>query len=107
MSDFILVQTSVDTREGAQRVADTLIEQRLAACGWVSGPIASTYWWNGQIERSQEWVCTLKTRQDLFPAVEQAIKAVHPYEVPEIVATPLVAGSQDYLAWIAQETRPH
>ncbi len=105
MSNFIQVGTTIDTQEGAQKIANTLIEKRLAACVQISGPITSTYWWQGQIETAQEWVCTAKTQQDLYDAVEQAIRTVHSYETPEIIATPIVAGSQSYLDWIRDETK--
>jgi uncharacterized protein involved in tolerance to divalent cations len=74
------------------------------AAAQVSGPIASTYWWQGQIEHAEELVCTAKTRQNLYGPLEQAIRELHPYETPAIVATPSVAGSQSYLEWIAAET---
>jgi periplasmic divalent cation tolerance protein len=104
MLSFIQIHTTIDTQEGAKKIADTLVEKRLAACVQVSGPITSTYWWQGQIEVAQEWVCTAKTRQNLYDAVEQAIREVHSYDEPEILATPLLAGSQGYLNWVAQET---
>ena len=104
MSSFIQVNTTIDTQEGARRIASMLVEKRLAACVQVSGPITSTYWWQGRIEVAQEWVCTAKTRQDLYDAVEQAIRDVHSYEEPEILASPILAGSKGYLGWVAQET---
>lgn len=107
MSIFIQVNTTIDTREGAKKIADTLVEKRLAACVQVSGPITSTYWWQGQIKVAQEWVCTAKTQQGLYEAVEQAIRDVHSYEEPEILATPILAASQGYLSWVAQETMKH
>src|SRR5215469_11625803 len=102
MSNFIQVNTTIDTPEGAKKIADTLIAKRLAACVQISGPISSTYWWQGQIETAQEWVCTAKTRQDLYDAVGQAIRDVHPYAEPEILATPILAGSQGYLSWVTE-----
>jgi periplasmic divalent cation tolerance protein len=107
MSSFIQVSTTIDAHAVATKIADTLIEKRLAACVQISGPITSTYWWQGQIEVAQEWVCTAKTRQDLYDAVEQAIRDVHSYEEPEILATPILAGSPGYLDWPTQETTPH
>lgn len=105
MTDFLIVQTSIDSREGAQKIAQTVVSQHLAACCWVSGPITSTYWWKENLEQAEEWVCQIKTRQELYPEVEQSIKAVHTYEEPEIIATPISAGSRGYLAWIEQETK--
>jgi periplasmic divalent cation tolerance protein len=104
MTDFILVQTSSDSRDGAQKIADAVVGKHLAACCWVSGPITSTYWWKGKIEQAQEWVCSFKTRNELYNNLEQAIREIHPYEIPEIVATPIISGSQNYLDWITSET---
>jgi len=104
MSDFILVLTAIDSKDAAQKIADTVVENRLAPSCWISGPIVSTHWWEGKIHRVQEWVCTIRTRKELYPALEQAIKEAHTYEVPGIIATPLIAGSQSYLDWIVSET---
>lgn len=105
MIDFIQVSTAIDSQEGAQKIAHTLVSRRLAACVHVAGPISSTYWWQGRMETAQEWTCTAKTRKELYSAVEQAIREVHPYEVADILAIPVLAGSQSYLDWIASETR--
>jgi periplasmic divalent cation tolerance protein len=104
MTDFILVQTSSSSKEGAQKIADALLEKRLAAVCWVSGPITSTFWWKGKIEQEEEWICSLKVRKEGYPAIEQVIKEVHSYEIPEIVATPIIAGNQSFLDWLVSET---
>src|SRR5579875_3187401 len=104
MSDFIQVMTAIDSEEGAQKIARTLVEKRLAACVHVAGPITSTYWWQGKIEIEKEWTCAIKTRKELYGDVEKAIRAVHPYHEPEIIALPIIDGSQSYLAWIEAET---
>lgn len=105
MSEFIEVSTAIDSAEGAQAIAQTLVSKRLAACVHVSGPITSTYWWQGTMEQAQEWLCTAKTRSTLYPALEQAIREVHSYDEPEILAKPIVAGSPSYLDWIRRETQ--
>jgi periplasmic divalent cation tolerance protein len=104
MTKFILVQTSTDTEDAAQRLSSSIVTKRLAACCWVSGPITSTYWWKGAMEQAQEWVCSFKTREDLYQDLEQAIKEIHSYEVPEIVATSIISGNQSFLDWIISET---
>ncbi|MGA2063400.1 MAG: divalent-cation tolerance protein CutA [Thermoguttaceae bacterium] len=104
MPEFIEVLTTTATREDAERIARTLVEERLAACVQVTGPIASTYRWQGRIETAQEWQCRAKSRRDLYDRIEAAIRRLHPYDVPEILATPVLAGGADYLAWIAAET---
>ena len=103
MSDYIQVVTTTGTRDDAQRIARALVEERLAACVQVAGPVASTYRWKGQIETSEEWQCWAKTRQSLYERVEQTIRRLHPYEVPEILALPILAGSASYLAWLDAE----
>ena len=105
MTEFILVHTSIDSKEGAQKIADLVVSKRLAACCWISGPITSTYWWKGKMEQAEEWVCQIKTRQELYSDLEQAIKNIHPYEEPEIVAIPILMGSQSFLDWIIAETQ--
>ena len=102
--DYIQVMTTVERQEDAERIARTLVENRLAACVQVLGPIASTYHWQGSIESSQEWLCLAKSRASLYARIEEAIRKVHPYEVPEIVAVPIVAGAKSYLQWIDEET---
>jgi periplasmic divalent cation tolerance protein len=104
-NEYIQVFTTVEKREDADRIASTVVHTRVAACAQVLGPIRSTYWWKGKVEEAGEWLCMMKTRQDLFPALEKEIKSIHPYEVPEIVALPIVAGSASYLQWIDDETK--
>jgi len=105
MPEHIQVLTTTASREDAERIARVLVEERLAACVQVLGPISSTYRWQGAIETSQEWLCLAKSRRNLYEAIEKAIRGVHPYQVPEILAVPIVAGSADYLAWLDQEVK--
>jgi len=101
---YIQVSTTVAKAADARAIARALVTRRLAACVQVSGPITSTYWWRGNIETAREWLCVAKTRRSLYAKVEAAIKELHPYEVPEIVATPITAASAEYLAWLDAET---
>jgi periplasmic divalent cation tolerance protein len=105
MLDYIQVVTTTEHREDAERIARTLVEERLAACVQVVGPISSTYRWRGTIETAQEWQCWAKSRCDLYDQIEQAIRRLHPYEVPEILAVPVLAGSASYLAWLDAEVK--
>ena len=75
----------------------------MAACVQVAGPITSTYRWQGKIETAQEWQCWAKSRREFYDEIQQAIRRLHPYEVPEILALPVLAGSVDYLAWLEGE----
>jgi len=104
MKSYIQISTTTETKEQAQKIARSLVEKRLAACVQISGPIESTYRWKGKIETANEWLCLIKTRDDLFDKVEAAIKKLHSYETPEIIAVPIVKGSREYLNWLNDET---
>ena len=106
MTDYIQVVTTVERKEDAERIARTLVEARLAACVQLLGPITSAYRWKGAVETAQEWQCVAKSRRDAYNRLEEAIRAAHPYEVPEILAVPIVAGSPDYLAWLDDQITP-
>jgi periplasmic divalent cation tolerance protein len=103
MTDTLQVVTATSSREEAQQIASALVERRLAACVQVAGPVASTYRWNGQIEIAQEFLCIIKTRESHYLAVEDAIRELHSYAVPEILAIPVSAGSRAYLDWLRGE----
>ncbi len=103
MSDFVQITTTTAKRDDAQAIAAALVDRRLAACVQVVGPITSTYRWKGAIETAEEWMCIIKTGRDKFPEIQALLKESHPYDVPELIATPIVAGSDAYLAWIAEQ----
>jgi periplasmic divalent cation tolerance protein len=96
---FILVLTATGSRDEAQTIADAAVDKQVAAAVQVLGPVTSTYRWNDKKERSEEWLCLLKTSQDLYEELESLIRGMHSYEVPGIVALPIVAGSTEYFAW--------
>lgn len=100
----IVVLTNLPDRESAQRLAQALVGGRLAACVNVGVTVESIYHWRGQIETAIEVPVTIKTRAVLFSEVEAAIRRFHPYELPEIVAVPVVDGLAPYLQWISDET---
>lgn len=102
MLEAIQVSTTTADRADAERIAASLVAKRLAACVQVSGPLESTFRWKEQMETVQEWLCTVKTVRSLFPEVEEAIRELHSYERPEIIAVPIVTGSESYLEWIAE-----
>jgi periplasmic divalent cation tolerance protein len=103
MADFVQVQTTTERYEEADRIAGALVERRLAACVQVLGPIQSTYRWQEEVERAEEWLCLIKTRRDAYHAVESAVAELHPYETPEIVAVPIEGGSRAYLGWLSEQ----
>ena len=105
MSEYSQVATTVATEKEATAIAALLVEQRLAACVQVVGPMTSHYRWQGKIEMAGEYLCLAKSRAALYPEIEAAIKTIHPYEVAEIIALPIIAGSKEYLAWLAAEVR--
>ena len=100
MKPYIQVLTTTKKKEDAERIAVTLVEKKLAACVQITGPIMSVYRWKGNIERASEWQCWIKSKEALYREIEETIKSIHPYEVPEIIATPIVAGSGEYLGWL-------
>ena len=100
--DLIQIVTTTPDEESAQCIARSLVERRLAACVQISGPIESIYRWQGQVETAQEWRCTIKTSGERFEAVASAIRELHSYEVPEILATPIVTGDPDYVRWLLE-----
>ena len=103
MTSFIQIVTMTDKKEDAEKIAMTLVKRKLAACVQIVGPIVSTYRWKGTIETATEWQCVIKTREGLYTEIEKAIRAIHPYEVPEIIAVPIIAGNSDYLEWLQGE----
>ncbi len=106
MAEVVQVTTSTGSRSEADAIALALVEARLAACVQVVGPVTSRYWWHGAVEVAEEWLCVAKTTAARYPEVEAAIRRLHSYDEPEIVAVPVVAGSPSYLDWVLRETGP-
>jgi periplasmic divalent cation tolerance protein len=104
MADYIQVVTTTDSADLANRIAQTLLEGRAAACVQVLGPVRSRYWWEGKIEEAEEWVCMIKARSGDYDRIEALIGEAHPYEVPEILAFSVQRGSRRYLEWVEAET---
>jgi periplasmic divalent cation tolerance protein len=104
-SQYCQVVTTTDARDAAESLSRSAVEARVAACGQVSGPIISTYWWQGQVETAEEWRITFKTPLDRYAALEQHIRDHHSYDVPEILGSPVTAGNPAYLDWLTEETR--
>lgn len=103
MTDFIQVMTTTANMTDAQRIAQVVVEQRLAGCVQIIGPIQSVYWWEEQIRHSEEYQCLIKTRVDVYEELAELIKSVHPYDVPEILAVPVSHASEGYLGWLNGE----
>ena len=105
MTTPVQVTTTLPDQAAADRLARTVVTERLAACAQVTGPIQSTYRWQGEVESATEWYCHLKTTRDRVPALVARIGELHSYEVPEIVALPIVDGSPAYLRWLEESVR--
>lgn len=97
---------SIDSEPRALDLAADVVQERLAACAQVLGPIRSSYRWGDKIESATEWLVLMKTTEDRFDALQRHVAARHPYDVPEVVAVPIVAGLSAYLEWIRASTRP-
>jgi len=102
-SKYIQILTTVLRMEDAERIAKILLRQKLSACTQIIGPIISVYRWKGKMEKSQEWLCVVKTKKNLYKTIEKAIKNIHPYELPEIIAVPIIEGNKDYFQWMDKE----
>ena len=106
MSEYIQVFTTLEKKDDAERIARALLEKKLAACVQIVGPVSSYFQWQGKVELALEFLCIIKSRQNLFAGLEAVIKQMHPYEVPELLAMPVTAGGRGYLAWLEQELEP-
>lgn len=104
MAGAILILTQMPDRASAQSLARSLVEARLAACVSIGAPVESLYHWRGQIETAEEVPVVVKTSVERYRDVETAIRSQHPYELPEILAVPVVDGLARYIDWIADET---
>ena len=104
--DALLVFTNLPDHDAAVSLARALVEQRLAAYVNVLEGATSIYRWQGAVETAREVPVLIKTRADLYAEVETAVRALHSYEIPEIIAVPIVCGLPEYLGWVHAETRP-
>jgi periplasmic divalent cation tolerance protein len=102
MTSCCQVTTTLPDQASADRLAAVLVNERLAACAQVLGQVSSTYRWQSSIEQSTEWYCHLKTTVARLPALKIRIRELHPYEVPEVIALPIIEGDSDYLRWIEE-----
>lgn len=106
MREFIVVYVTVGSVAEGERLARALVQQRLAACVNRISAVRSTYRWQGQVEQGDEELLIIKSGKDLFPLIQQRVKELHSYSVPEIIALPIVDGSKDYLKWLDEQVLP-
>ncbi|NLU69206.1 divalent-cation tolerance protein CutA [Streptomyces sp. HNM0574] len=104
MTDILTVLTTVDSEERARALAAGAVERRVAACAQISTPVTSVYRWEGAVQTDPEWQVLFKTAAARYDDLEAYLRQAHDYDVPEIIATPVVRGNADYLAWVAEET---
>ncbi|MDP6913545.1 MAG: divalent-cation tolerance protein CutA [Verrucomicrobiota bacterium] len=102
--DFAVVLVTAPDMDLARHLAKGALEAKLAACANIVPVVESHYWWKGKLESSDEVLLIFKTRQQLLPKLERAVREIHPYDTPEFVALPLTTGSRKYLAWLANNT---
>jgi periplasmic divalent cation tolerance protein len=105
MSESRVVVTTTGSAEDAERLARRAVEARLAACVQIVGPVRSVFRWDGQIAVESEWQVVAKTAADRVADLTEVLVAEHPYDVPEVIATPIVDGYTPYLDWVVDETR--
>ena len=104
MNEVLLVLTNLPDRAAAERIADSLVTQGVAACVNVLAECASVYRWQGKVEHTSEVPLLIKTSRAAYPQLESALRKLHPYELPEIIALPVSAGLPEYLNWVAEQT---
>lgn len=100
--EYLQVFVSFPSRSDAEQLARLLVENRLAGCVQILGPMLSIYRWQGQVESAEEWLCLIKTTTSRYPALEEFVKNHHPYQVPEILAVPIEQGYPPYLQWLGE-----
>ena len=98
--NYIIVMVTTASKQEAEKIAQHLLEEKLIACANIIGPVSSLFRWSGNMERAEEYLVLMKSRKSLFEKVADAVKTLHSYEVPEILALPVIEGSKDYLDWL-------
>lgn len=104
-SSYIVLLITTATAEEAQRISRALVEQRKAACVNIVPGVSSLFWWQGKLDSTEESLLIVKTKASLLSEIVTLVKEIHSYDIPEIIALPIVGGNQDYLEWIQKEVR--
>ena len=105
MKEYIQVFTTTKKKEDAQKIAQALLQKKLAGCVQIIGRISSVYRWKNKVEKAEEWLCLIKSEKHLYVELEKTLKEIHPYETPEITAVTMIAGSKEYFEWLDQELK--
>jgi len=106
MTGIINIVTTGPDRNTIEYIGRRLVEMRLAACAQIVGPIKSIYRWEGKVAEAEEWDCVMKSTKNLYKKMEEAITKLHPYELPEIIATGIEDALPEYAQWVTDETEP-
>jgi periplasmic divalent cation tolerance protein len=99
-NSYVIILVTTSSKEEAETIVQRLLEARLIACANIVGPAYSHFHWSGKIEKAEEYLILMKSRKDLFKKLSETVKALHSYEVPEIIAFPIVEGSKAYMDWL-------
>jgi periplasmic divalent cation tolerance protein len=97
---YVLVVVTTASKQEAEKIAQSLLKERLIACANIFGPVSSVFHWSGKTQNAEEFLIFMKSRMDLFDKLEETVKALHSYELPEILILPIVGGSKEYLLWL-------
>ncbi len=97
---YMIVLVTTASKKEAEKISQHLLEQKLIACANIIGPMISHFHWSGKIERAEEFLILMKSRLDLFEKISAEVKELHSYELPEVLALPILAGSDSYLTWL-------
>jgi periplasmic divalent cation tolerance protein len=106
MSSYVVVIVTVANREEAVKIVRSLLEERLIACANIVGPISSVFWWEGKIDEAKEFLVLMKSHKNHFRRLSEKVAEIHSYEVPEILALPIIKGSPPYLKWLNDSLQP-
>jgi periplasmic divalent cation tolerance protein len=104
-TDFIVVLITTKDRAEAEKISQTLLAEKLVACANIISGVASCFLWQGKVDRAEECLVVMKTRKSLFGQLQLCVKSLHSYEVPEVLALPVVDGSEGYLSWLSSVLR--
>jgi periplasmic divalent cation tolerance protein len=99
-NEYVVVIVTTASEREAESIVQHILKEKLIACANVFGPVHSHFYWSGKLEEAEEYLIFMKSRKDLFERIAEIVKALHSYEVPEIVALPIVDGSEEYLDWL-------
>ncbi|MDR4497416.1 MAG: divalent-cation tolerance protein CutA [Candidatus Scalindua sp.] len=105
MANYMVVFITTSSIDEAKNLGRTLVEEKLVACSNILSPVHSIYQWKGELCEGEEALLVLKTKRELFRQIELRVRELHSYDVPEIIAMPIIEGSEDYLSWVESETR--